>query len=442
MAQSLFSVGGLASGMDTNSIIDKLVQLESQPLTVLQQRQTAFQSQVSVLGNLASRLSDLDAAARALATGGTLALKATSTNTSFSAVPSSSATAGSYDVQVTRLASAQKWRSAPFAAGAVVGLAAMTLTAGGTEYPVTVKGTGTLADIADAIRSSGAPVSAAVLNDGTNTYLSITAAATGTASSFTLDAAAAQALDPTGTGAVGLAAQDASFTIDGLAFTRSSNTVADALPGTTLSLQAEGVKETLSIANDVAGTQAQLETFVDAYNTIIKAVQGQLAVTKETSRSSTLAGDSTVRGLGQALQALGSSAAGASGTIRSLADLGVKTGRDGSLTIDSTVLAAAIARDPAAVNSVFADASTGMARLTSKLVSDYGASGTGLLSLRQSGLEDQIRSMTDQAASLQTRIDAYRDGLVRQFTAMEKVVSQLKAVGNFLTSQDARNNTK
>lgn len=456
MTQPIFTVGGLASGMDTQSIIDKLVQLESQPLTLLQGRQAAFQSQVSLLGDLSSKLGALQTAASALATSGALANQVTSTTSSFSAVAGSGATAGTYQVQVAALATAAKWRSGPFGAGAAVQAGTLSLTVGGAAYPPADPATGlvtpltitageSLAQIADAIRATGAPVSATVLNDGTSDYLSITNLATGYTggnAASALQVAFTPGAGSTGTaldaGAYQQAATNASFSVDGLTFTRTSNTVTDALPGTTLTLEhMGGPAETLTLASDASGTQANVQRFVDAYNTVMSAVQKQLTVSASTDRSSSLAGDPTVLGLEQALESLGSSVVGGLGTVRSLADLGVRTQQDGTLTLDGTVLASAVARDPAAVNAIFSSASTGIAKRTSDLADAYTTPVTGLLSLRQSGLQDQIGSITAQEAVLQARITSYHDNLAAQFTAMENVVSQLKTVGSFLTAQSS-----
>jgi flagellar hook-associated protein 2 len=451
VAQSLFSVGGLASGMDSNAIVDKLVELESLPLQTLQKRQSAFRTQISILGDLASRVAALKSAASSLATGGVLATQATSTNTSFTAVPGSGAIAGSYDVQVGTLARAAKWRSGPFGGVDVLQAGTLTLTVDGVTYPpvgdpdhppIAITGSTSLASVADAIRASGAPVSVAVLDDGTRKYLSVTARSTG----YQTDAALTVGFTPADppdagvdlrTGQYAEDAANAGFTIDNLAFVRTSNTISDALPGTTLTLKAGGgARETLSIANDVAGTRARLQGYVDAYNALMSAVKGQLAVSAGTDRARTLAGDGTVRQLQQALGALGSATVPGLSTVRSLADLGLKSGRDGTLSIDDATLAGAVARDPAAVNAVFAGATNGISRLVTALADTFTAPSTGLLVSRQSGLEKQIRALDARALELQARIDAFRAGLVAQFTAMEKVVGQLKNVGNFLTMQE------
>jgi flagellar hook-associated protein 2 len=458
MATSTFSVSGLSTGMDTASMIDKLVSLEQAPLTQLQKQQTAFKSQVSQLGALASKLAALKDAASALASGGTLGVKAASTTTAFAAAPGTGAAAGSYAVQVTSLATAAKERSAGFAAGATLSAGSLSLSVDGKDYSkdadgnpaITWSSGATLGDVAAAIRASGAPVSATVLFDGQKSYLSLTKRDTGFVPDGALpDGGASQALVASDDrGQLGLAPlkdangadilpKNAAFTLDGLAFTRTTNVIADALPGTTLTLKAAGgAKEDLTLENDVDATQKNLETFVAAYNGVMSLVQQQLAVTDTTDRASTLAGDTAVRSLQGALQSLATAVVG-TGTVRALADLGLKTQRDGTLTLDAGVLSSAVARDATAVDALFADADSGIAKLTSTLVDGYTAPDTGLLSIHQGGLTNQIGAMDDRAVQLQARLDAYRASLVAQFSAMEAVVGQYKTIGTFLTQQAA-----
>ena len=444
-----FTAGGLASGLDTNTIVDKLVQLAQQPITLLQTQQGGMKAQVSTLGDIASKLSALQDAAKALGTGGVVGVKATSTNTAFSVDPGSSAVAGSYAVTVDHLAVAAKALSGGFAADETVRGGSLFVTVDGTDYATDYwKDGASLDEVAAAIRGSGAPVSAVVLNDGTKSWLSVTKRDTG--HPLDLDAADALTFTENTTGvlgkAVGLAvtqqARNAEFHIDGVDFTRSSNVVTDALPGTTLGLKtAGGPEETLSLANDVDATQAKLQTYVDAYNAVINVVQKQLSPDKSTDRGSTLAGDAAMRSLQQALQRIGSTTVG-DGTIRSLADVGVKTGRDGSLSIDKTTLAAALSRDPGAVNDVFARADTGLADVVGGIVDTYVDPTEGVLVSNQSQLQSAIHRIDDDVAKQQARLDAYRSSLIAQFAAMESVVSQMKSIGTFLTQQSAASSSK
>jgi flagellar hook-associated protein 2 len=445
-----FTAGGLASGMDTNSIIDSLVQLESRPITLLQNQQTALKTQVSSVGSIVSKLQALQTAAKALKTDGVLSVSTSSTNTTFAAVAGSAATAGRYAVQVQALARAAQARSAAFtSASAPVSGGTLNLTVQGTAYAITIADGTSLTDVAAQIRASGAPITATVLSDGTSTYLSLTNRDTG----YPLTGQASDALSISFTAAAGATgqlpgfavtqtAQNAVLSVDGLSLTRQSNSVSDAIPGVTLTLKSLGAQEDLVLANDPAGTKAKLQQFITAYNDVIKLVQTQLAPTADTDRTKTLTGDRAVRDLQQRLQRLTSTTVSGLSTVRALADLGVKTARDGTLSLDDKTLSAAIARDPQAVNALFQTSTTGLGDVVSSLVDTEIQSGTGALTLDQKRLNDTISSLDDQIASAQARVDKYRATLVAQFTAMEKTISSLKSVSAFLTSQDQRASSK
>lgn len=442
---------GLASQIDTQSLISKLVAVEQLPLQHLLQQQAACKSQVSALGGIASALSSLQAAAEDLSSGGVLGVAATSSNTAFAATPGSAAVAGSYDVRVDALASAAKWRSAGLASEDALQAGTMTVSAEGHDYTVAVGATDSLSDIANRLRATGAPVSATVLDDGSRTYLSITATQSGFSGA---DPASALAVSFTPTqpgdpgvdltfGDTSIAAQNASFSIDDLAFTRRSNLVSDALPGVTVALRsATQTTETLTLENDTSATQARIQVFVDAYNGVMKLLQQQLDVSPTTNRTTTLAGDSTVRGLQQSLQGLVSSQVSGLGLVRTLADLGVATQRDGTLTVKADVLANAVAKDPQDVDAVFGDATTGLSRLASDLVDNYTAPTTGFLSIRQNGLNQQIRQMDDQATTMQTRLQDYQDRLTQQFAAMQSLLSSMQAVGDYLSALSNANSSR
>jgi flagellar hook-associated protein 2 len=441
-----FSVGGLASGLDTQSIIDGLTKAEQQPLDNLRSQQTGFKTQVSLIGGLVGKITALQTAAKALSDNGTVGLKATSVNTDFSVAPSSKAQAGTYTVSVQGLASAAQKRSAGFAsdtAGVTGGN--LSFTVQGIAYdPITIKDGESLSDVASDIRALGAPISAVVLNDGTRSYLSITNITTGFSGT---DATSALQINESYNGSqgqqLGLAAThdatNAAFTIDGLAFTRPTNTISDALPGTTLTLKAQSnTQEKLTIDTDSAKTALNLQSFVNAYNDIITTVTTQLSAGGgNTNRNSTLAGDSTLRSLVSGIQGLVTRIVG-NGSVRTLADVGVKTNfQDGTLTLDSGKLGAALQANPGAINGMFSSPTTGIGASAKTLSDLYTNVVDGLFISRTKNLNTRIKQMDSDADRMQLRLDAFKANLTAQFTAMEKVVSGLKAAGSFLTQQAA-----
>jgi flagellar hook-associated protein 2 len=434
MADATFRAGGLASGLDSNTIIDKLMDLESQPVKLVQKRQEAVKTQISSLAEIRSKLSDLALAGRNLASAGAVATTVGSSATGYDAVTGSGAVAGRHTVKVTGLASAASGLSTPFGSStAPVNAGRFDFTVQGKDYGFDVASGATLADVAYQIRLTGAPVSATLINDGSHTFLSLMNNETGNPTT----GAALAVTDPSNILGLTLkTANDAHLEVDGLPITRQSNSIGDVIPGVTLNLKAlTTTDETLVINNNSTGTQTNLTKFVDAYNGVLKLVQAQLTSIPGSDRASSLAGDSSLRSLQQALHGLMTTRVNPSvtATIRSLADIGLKTDREGALTIDSAVLSKALTRDAQAVNDLFATATTGLGAVTQRTVDLYGNFSNGLLSTRSKGLINNVKQMDDQIAAMNLRLDVRKTTLINQFTAMEKVVSGVKSTGNFLT---------
>ncbi len=470
MAGSITS-SGLVSGIDTASMVDQLVALESRPIAQLRTRQSAVKSQVSLLGDIISRLSALETAAKALGTSGVLAAKVGSTNDAFTATPGTGALSGRYAVRVDQLAQAAKWRSAAFdPAGGGVQAGTLSITVKGKTYPaappdgpgpLTITDGTSLTDVAYAIRQSGAPVSATVLTGydtatgKTMQYLSVTARDTGFTQADGPSSALSISYTPSGGAGQDLgftetqAATNAKFNVDGVDFVRETNTVTDAIGGVTLALKkgatapaVTGTAEDLVLTTDSAATQAKLQTFLDAYNGVMALVQRQLNVNKDTDRATTLAGDSTVRGLQSRLQSILTNVVGGLPGVRTLADVGVKTAKDGSLSIDATTFASALGKDPSALDALFSTATTGLSDYVSKVVQDQVRASDGVLTSHQKGLNARILAMDTQAAALQRRVDAYKLNLQKQFTAMETTLSNLKASSGYLTAALSQSSSK
>jgi flagellar hook-associated protein 2 len=449
MADASFRAGGLASGLDSNSIIEKLIELESRPITLMQQRQSGIKTQISKLAEIRSKLSDLTTAARGLSTGGAVATKVSTTNTGFDGITGAGAVAGRHTVKVDALATAAAARSQGFlSSSALVTGSTLAFTVQGQDYNIVIADGTALSDVAFQLRQSGAPISATVVSDGSQYYLSVMNNQTGNPTS-----GVALAMTETNTGVLGQAltapgidlvvrtATNASLTVDGLPMTRQSNSVGDVIPGVTLNLKAEGgAEETIVIANDIEGTKTNLQKFVDAYNAAQSMVQTQLASTPGSDRSATLAGDPSMRSLQAAMQKLITTVVG-SGTVRSLADVGVKSGRDGTLSVDSATLTKALTADANAVNELFSNATAGIFKITEATVNRYGNISDGILVTRSKGLQTSITKMDSLIASMQLRIEGRRTQLINQFTAMEKIVSTMRSTGNFLNSLNGSGGT-
>lgn len=435
-----FRAGGLASGMDTNSIIDSLVALQRKPIEKLESSRKIVDVKVSALAQLTAKLKAFETAARDLATLGAQGFTVSTQPASVGVTTGVGASAGRYSLEVSSLAQAAKARSTPFASGATVAGGTLHIEADGDAFDVTLDDGATLEEAAEAIRASGAPVTATIIDDGTNRHLVLTRTTAG--HEIGQPAASALSITETTTGsggqALGLAtvvtAANAQLSIDGLDIERRSNTIADALPGVTLTVQKQTTAaEDLVITDNPGATKAALQKVVDAYNEVIKVVQGELDLDADTDRNKTLGGEPAIRALQARMQSMLVREVG-SGDVRTLADLGVKSGRDGTLSIDGASFDRAMANDAGSVDALFDD---GLADLASTVVDAFTDVVDGSLTLRTKGLADEKKRLDERIARLEARVERYQELLIARFTAMEQIVSSTKSIGTFLSSQEA-----
>ena len=128
----------------------------------------------------------------------------------------------------------------------------------------------------------------------------------------------------------------------------------------------------------------------------------------------------------------------AGGAYDSLAQIGIISARDGTLTLDKAAFGAALAADPEAVADVFGadDGVTGggpadgIARQLQAFADTYS---TDILSSRLTGFTTSLTRMDDKIASLESLMDIREQTLRAQFAAMEKAVSAFRAQGSDLS---------
>lgn len=431
---ALFQTSGLASGLNTASIVDALISADSAPLTALQQKQSDYLVQVSTLGTLVSQLQALQTASNNLSTGGAVAIQPDSTYSDFT-VSGSATSEGSYAIQVSGLAQAAKMRSTSFSSATD----ATIVPDGNLQFSIDGKSTAkidttgmTLSGVAQAINQGIPGLNASVISTGSGCYLSVARSSTGYAT--TTGAALTIVSDP-GLGlAATQAAKNAQFSIDGLSVSRPSNTVTDVIPGVTLNLTGQSnVSNNVNFVANSSGTETALNNFVQAYNTLATTLRGQLDPDPTQSYGNTLLNHSTTSTIQNAMQAMLSQTVVATGSVRTLADLGLKLQQDGSLSLDTTTLNKAIAANPSAVNAIFSDATSGIAKTVTSMVNAQTDSKDGSLVLQQSSLQSSITEMTGEESDFQSYLDSERQRLTNEFTNMETLISGYNTATSYLT---------
>jgi flagellar hook-associated protein 2 len=433
----IFTAGGLASGLDTNTIVDKLVALETIPVTNNAERQAALNVQISSIGDLASKIKSLASTATTLASGVT-ANSVSTIPSGISAVTGTGAMPGQYSISVSSVASVAKARSAQFASpNDTVAGGDLTLHIQGVATTIAIAANSDLSSVAAQINQAGKPVSAAVISDGTHFYLSLTNRDTGKPIGSGDDGALTVDADPTGLGmAVSRNASNALLKIDGLDIESKTNDISSAIPGLTLTVKAlQTVASDLVVSGDSTKSTSNLQSFVDAYNAIKGALKQSLRpdLGAPPAAGSTLDG-SVVLALEQKLHGLLSSQVVATGSVRTLADIGVKLQNDGTLTIDKPLLAKALAKDPTAVDAVFSTATAGIAAKVTALSKSFTDPLEGQLIQRQTSLSKTIKDLAKSSVQLQDHVASFKLQLQRQFTAMEKLIASYNSIGTFMAA--------
>lgn len=461
---SIVSTTGIGSGIDITSLVSQLVTAEGQPaFNAIQRQEDAANTRLSGLGTLKSGLSDFQTALASLKDGSVFKTHtATSSDESILKVTAgSSAVTGSYALEVTQLAKAQKSiAKAEFAdiTTTTVGTGTLSFTAtSGATFNLTVDSSNnTLEKMRDAINSASGNsfVSASIVNvdnaggTGTVSKLVLTAKNSGTANGFTVGGSDSDGNDADASGLSQLfstnfdnpsVAQDAIIKVDGQTATRSSNTVTDVLPGVTLNLQSQkpGTSVNIDIGVDKAAITKSINSFVTAYNKLHTTTKdlGKYGGSTDGSGdgNGALIGDATLRYVtSQVRQNTTSVVSSATGNYNSLALIGVKIDKDGVMSLDSTQLDTALAADFDSVSDVFSSSDGVATRLDSTLTELLQSGGS--LDTQQSSLKKQLTTLEDRRSDVQVRLDNYEKSLQKQFTAMDVLVGQFNSTGSFLTS--------
>jgi flagellar hook-associated protein 2 len=475
---SILSTLGVGSGIDTKALIDALVSAEQTPReTALKAQSDTIDAKISGLAQVKSGLDALVTALASRTTGGALGpLPASSDSTILSASSISGSTPDLQptSIDVTALATGETLVSGALSDGtATVGTGVLTLRLGtmtddgaggfsfasGTGDPIDITITDAnnsltgLRDAINAAQPAGAnKVVASIINDGTGARL-VLKGGTGAANAFTLTAAPDG--DDTG-GDTGLArfvhmpgtstmtraatAADAQLTIDGVSISRPSNTIADLVTGSTITLNKVG-SATVGVSRDPAGLKTAISDVVSAVNALQGLAASLSKVADAQDPAGALLGDASIRSLHSKLLALISTpiGTGTNGAPTRLAELGISTARDGTLSIDDTKITAAIAANPDAVEAMLVSLTSNgvgtapMGALTA-IQTDF-ATATGSDTGETARLTTQKARITTDEATLTTRMDAMRTQLTQQYAAMETAVAAFKATQDFMTEQ-------
>jgi flagellar hook-associated protein 2 len=303
-----------------------------------------------------------------------------------------------------------------------------TITVNGQSISVDLR-VDSLISIVNKIQAAGGQAEVLTESRGGQTVsrLSVTGAIAATGDAGSADIVAA--LAPTsGQLRTLVRGSDASVRIDGVTVTRTSNTISDALPGVTLSLQQAEPGTTLdvTVARDLDATAKSMDEFVKAYNDIVSFIDAQQASGQPLASSTILR--TTLSSFTSALR----TQVPALGDLSRGATVGLALERDGKLSLNSTRFREVLASNPTDLAQLFGE--TGIGGAVSVAAKNATQSGTGTIFNQLKSIDENVLRLNKRAADLQTRVDQRRASLVQQFTDMESAIARLNAQSSSLVS--------
>jgi len=224
------------------------------------------------------------------------------------------------------------------------------------------------------------------------------------------------------------AAQNAKFSIDGFLIERSTNVIDDAVEGVTITLKAKSDNaQTLDVAYDTDSVKESVQGFIDAYN--------EMNSTLRNLRQGGLQGDNSMLSVESQFRAVfNTTPTGLTTSLKALSEIGIKTTKNGDLSLDSSELESKLASDYEGVAQLLANDDQGFIfRLES--AADSLLDPDGLIATRTDSLDSQVGDIEDRKISIEYRLEQVEQRLRSQFAALDSLMSNLNATGNYLAQQ-------
>jgi flagellar hook-associated protein 2 len=462
---------GVTSGSTLTSLAGSIAtaQYASQN-DALNTQLTKVQLQISEASQLKSDLLSFQSSLSSLIDGGNLLPSPTVTNASVATASLPSGSAGStssYSLEVTQLAQPQVLSTATSANAATLQGGTLTFNFGTVTNgsfsadathaasTVTIPDGASLAQVAAAINGAAMGVTAYVATNASGSQIvlkgaqgaanafTISATGTGTASGAT--ALSTLAYDPSTTGSTTLAqaSTDAAYKLDGIARTSTSNTITSAAPGLSLKLTGTntGNPTTVGFSDPSAGITTAMQNITSVLNTLVTEMSGDMSAS-----TGGLANDSGAKAMARQFSALAGTILmpnAASGAPRTLADLGLKTNKDGSFTLDTTKLASVLSTNASDVAAMFTKGVNGLYATVNKVTSALTTStDPGSLAGSVTRYTTLQTSITDQQAKLALLQSNLQTRLTTQYAASDATVATYNSTLTYLKAQIAAWNTK
>lgn len=440
-SSALQSLQGASSGstsFNAQQYVNAIIQSEQGPEQLMQQQVATLSAQASAWSSLNTQLQALQSSIFDLDnfTGPLNAFTASSSNSTIAtATATTQAQAGSHTLTITNLATTSSQVSNVLAnATTTFGTGSFQVQVGsGTAQTVTVTSSNnTLNGIAQAINQQAIGVTAGVVTDASGSRLELVSNTSGAPGNITISN---NTSGLTFTSAV--TGANANFTIDGVNLSSTNNAPSNVLPGVSLSLLATTASPvTISVNPDTTQATTAIQSFVTAYNAVITSLNQQFAFNATTQSQGPLGSDSTAALVQEKLLSDASFSISGNGGITNLASLGVSTNEDGTLSVDTSALNAALGSNYSGVLNFFQQITpNGFAANFNNDITNINAPGNGPVILDQNGIQNEITDLNQQITDFQANLNLQEQQLLQQYSQVAVVIQQMPSLLNSVQSQ-------
>ena len=419
---------------DLQQVLSRAIAIASLPLTQLNNQLTTLQSRSTALDSLNGKFSALQTALQSVSNATTSTSAQVSDSSVITAQSDSTAQPGTYAIHVKSAGSP----SSTFSQGlpavpavqdpstqSITSASSLTLTVGGT--PVTINpSANTLNALADAINSSGANVTAAVINLGSPSApdyrLSL--------QSTKLDNITIQLNDGSNLMGTLTPGANAQYQVNGqpAALISSDSSTVTIAPGVTVDLLQAG-DSNVTVSQSSSDQANALSSFVTAYNAAVDelgANRGQ--------GGGALTGDALIYTLSQSLRDM-SGFTGGSGSVQNLTDLGLTFDKTGHLSFDQTVFANMSAAHPIDVSAFLGSPTTGgFLKNATDTLNGLEDPTTGTIETTIASAQTAIDNQNQKISDEQTRIDTLTTSLTAKIDAADALIATLEQQQTYFTT--------
>jgi len=313
-------------------------------------------------------------------------------------------------------------------------------------------------------------VSASIINDGSGSPYRLVLTGKDASTDFTVDGSNLQATDGTVFSMTTTqVAQQAKMNIDGIDVVSNSNTVTGVIAGVTLNLTGvskntgtvdtpQYEKTSLNVTADTGALKEKITAFVSAYNDVMNWIKSAYNTDSSTTNSSSsssssssstssdsatnaddalsklLRGDTTVNSIKRGLQSILGSAIG-EGSYKILAEIGIGTNRDGTLTVDNSKLDAALNENFSGVAELLAGNgyTDGVMKQFNSYLLKTTSVASGMYAEKEARYKDKVKSLDAQINTKTLALDKREAELYARFSAMESLISNMNSTSNYIT---------